>query len=89
MVAGLGVGKHVRVKLADKRTLRGNIQAVEQEQFTLLPDAQREAVQIAYSDVRDVHPAMKKGTGIALIVGISAGAALAILIPVLTLLSMD
>jgi hypothetical protein len=52
-------------------------------------DGQQQAVQIAYSDVRDVHPAMKKGTEIALIVGISAGAALAILIPVLTLLSMD
>jgi hypothetical protein len=52
-------------------------------------DGQQQAVQIAYSDVRDVHPAMKRGSEIALIVGISAGAALAILSPVLTLLSMD
>jgi ribosome maturation factor RimP len=51
VVISLGVGKHVMVKTTGGQEYHGNIQAIDQDQFTVLPDFQSAPVQIAYSEV--------------------------------------
>jgi len=54
VVAGWGVGKAVRVTLADGNKLKGKIQTMDMEHFSLLPTSQAEPVQVAYADVQQV-----------------------------------
>ena len=65
VVAGLGVGKHVMVKVGEKK-LRGHIGAIEEGHFTLLPDREAAPVQIAYNDVRQVGKNPSTGATIAI-----------------------
>jgi small nuclear ribonucleoprotein (snRNP)-like protein len=67
-VAGWGVGKAIRVTLADGRKLNGKIQTIDMEHFSLLANSQAAPVQLAFTDVQQV------GTG-----GMSPGVQWAIL----------
>jgi len=68
VVEALGVGRHAVVKTTAGQEYHGNIQAIGQDYFTLLPDQQSQPVQIAYSDVQQVGPNLSKGAKIAIIV---------------------
>lgn len=68
VVAGWGVGKKIRVTLVDGRTLKGVIQSMDGDSFTLLANGATEPNRIAYGNVQQV------GTG-----GMSTGTSWAIL----------
>jgi len=72
VVEALGVGRHAVVKTAAGQEYHGNIQAIDRDQFTLLPDHQSQPVQIAYSDVQQVGPNLSKGAKITIIVVVAA-----------------
>ena len=74
VVEALGVGRHAVVKTAAGQEYHGNIQAIDRDQFILLPDHQSQPVQIAYSDVQQVGPNLSKGAKIGIIVGAAAAA---------------
>jgi len=74
VVEALGVGRHAVVKTIGLKEYHGNIQAIDRDQFTLLPDHQSQPVQIAYSNVQEVGPNLSKGAKIAIIVGAAAAA---------------
>jgi ribosome maturation factor RimP len=74
-VVGLGVGQHIMVKVNNQK-LRGHIQAIEKDAFTLLPDRQTSPVEVAYSDVQAVNKNLSAGATFAVVVGIVAAAAL-------------
>ena len=74
VVEALGVGRHAVVKTTAGQEYHGNIQAIDRDQFTLLPDHQSQPVQIAYNDVQQVGPNLSKGAIIAIIVGAAAAA---------------
>jgi hypothetical protein len=81
VVAGLGVGKHIMVKTAAGQEFHGNIQAIEPDQFIMLPDHQAAPVQIAYNDVRQLGPNLSTGAKIGIIAGaVGAGIVIALLI---------
>jgi small nuclear ribonucleoprotein (snRNP)-like protein len=79
-VVGLGVGRHVMVKLASEQELHGHIQAIGMDHFTLLPDREKTPLEIAYSQVRVVHKNLSAGATLAIILGIAAAAAIAAVI---------
>jgi ribosome maturation factor RimP len=54
VVAGWGVGKAIRVTLADGRKLKGKIQTIDMEHFSLLANSQAAPVQLAFTDVQQV-----------------------------------
>jgi len=54
VVAGFGVGKAIRVTLADGRKLKGKIQTMDTDHFSLLPNSQAAPIQVAYTDVQQV-----------------------------------
>jgi ribosome maturation factor RimP len=87
VVEALGVGRHAVVKTTAGQEYHGNIQAIDRDQFTLLPDHQSQPVQIAYSDVQQVGPNLSRNALIAILVGV--GAALAVLITLAVGLSKD
>jgi hypothetical protein len=72
VVEALGVGRHAVVKTTAGQEYHGNIQAIDRDQFTLLPDHQSHPVQIAYSDVQQVGPNLSKGAKITIIVVVAA-----------------
>jgi hypothetical protein len=55
VVAGWGVGKAVRVTLADGRKLKGKIWSMDMEHFSLRADARARPVYIAYAELRQVQ----------------------------------
>ncbi|HZO98851.1 MAG TPA: hypothetical protein VFD30_01010 [Terriglobia bacterium] len=55
MVASWGTGKTIRVTMADGRKLRGKIQTIGTEDFTLVSKSQSEPVKIAFADVQPVE----------------------------------
>ena len=55
MVAGWGVGKAIRVTLADGRKLKGKIQTIDMEHFSLLANPQAAPFKIAFTDVQQVE----------------------------------
>lgn len=74
VVAGWGVGKAIRVTLADGRKLKGKIQTMDMDHFSLLPNSQAEPVQVAYTDMQQVGTGgMTTGTQWAILGGIVAG----------------
>lgn len=79
VVAGLGVGRHIMVKLTSGKTFRGHIQDLNENHFKLFPDRETKAIDIAYSDVRELGPNLSRGVKIAIIVGAVVGVLLAIL----------
>jgi ribosome maturation factor RimP len=74
VVLNLGVGRHAVVKFAG-REVHGHIQAVGQDEFTLLPDHETGPVQIQYSQVRYVEKNLSFGATIVLVVLIVAAVA--------------
>ncbi len=68
VVAALGVGEHVMVKVPGGKKLRGRIQAIEAEHFTLRLDREGTTTQIAYNQVWRVQENLSKGAKIAIIV---------------------
>lgn len=70
VVAELAVGKHIMAKTAAGKEYHGNIQAIDADHFTMLPDYTTAPVQVAYSDVLQLGPNMSKGTKILIIVGV-------------------
>ena len=72
-VVSWGAGKAIRVSLADGRKLKGKIQTIDAEHFTLTPNSQAEPVEIAFTEVQQVEPGgMTSRTGW-LILGAAAG----------------
>lgn len=51
VIGALGVGKYLEVKLADKKKLRGRVQAIEGDQLVLLPEGSDTATRIPYRDI--------------------------------------
>lgn len=76
VVLGLGVGHHIQVKTTAGREYHGNIQVIDSDSFTMLPDHQTAPVQIAYSEVLNLGPNMSRGSEIALAVGVVAAVVL-------------
>ena len=79
VVEALGVGRHAVVKTNAGQEYHGNIQAIGQDQFTLLPDHQTTLVQIAYSDVQQVGPNLSKAAKVAIIMGAAVGVGILIM----------
>jgi len=79
VVEALGVGRHAVVKTTAGQEYHGNIQAIDRDQFTLLPDHQSHPVQIAYSDVQQVGPNLSRAAETAIIVAAAAISVVAIL----------
>ena len=70
-VVGLGIGKHVMVKLEGGRKVHGNIETIEADHFTLLPDQQATALPIAYGDIWQVEPNLSRTAKIAIAVAVA------------------
>jgi small nuclear ribonucleoprotein (snRNP)-like protein len=66
VVLGLGVGHHIQVKTTAGREYHGNLQVIDADTFSMLPDHQTSPVQIAFSDVQYVEQNLSKGSWIAI-----------------------
>jgi preprotein translocase subunit YajC len=77
VVIALGVGQHIVVNRAGAKAIHGNIQAIEADRFTVLPDHQTTSVTIAYSDIRHVEKNLSLGATVVLIVLIAAAVVVA------------
>jgi ribosome maturation factor RimP len=84
VVLGLGVGRHIQVKTTAGQEYHGNIQIIDSDTFTMLPDRQTAPVQIAFSDVQYVEQNLSTGAKVAIIAGVAA----AVLVPVVILLAL-
>jgi ribosome maturation factor RimP len=84
VVMGLGVAGHIMVKTVAGKEYHGNIQAIEQNNFTLLPDHQAVPVQIAYNDVVQLGPNLSTAAKVVIVVVVAAAVALTALVIVLT-----
>jgi len=73
VVTGLGIGKHVAVKVTSGETLRGHLHAIDEGHFVLLLDKEALPMEIAYADVQQLGPNLSKGAKIGL--GLAAVAA--------------
>ena len=74
VVVGWGKGKAVRVTLADGRKIKGKIQTIDSEHFTLLPKSQAEPARIAFTDVQQVETGgMTSRTGWLILGGAAGG----------------
>ena len=70
VVEALGVGRHAVAKTTAAQEYHGNIQAIERDSFTLLPDHQTTAVQVQFNEVSELGPNLSKGAKIAIAVGV-------------------
>ena len=71
-VLGLGVGHHIQVKTTTGKEYHGNIQTIDTDTFTMLPDRQTSAVQISFSEVQYVEQNLSKVAKIAIAVVVVA-----------------
>ena len=79
VVAGWGVGKAIRVTLADGRKLKGKIQTIDMEHFSLLANSQAAPVQLAFTDVQQVGTGgMRTGYQWAILGGVVCGVVVAL-----------
>jgi ribosome maturation factor RimP len=78
VVTYFGAGKHIQVRTTGRQEYHGNIQSIEQDHFTMLPDFQTTPVRIAYSEVVAMGPNLSKGAKIAIVVVVGLVAAAAI-----------
>ena len=72
VVVALGVGQHIVVNPDGKKAIHGNIQSIDADGFTVMPDRETAPVQIAYADVRHVEKNLSLGGTIVLVVLIVA-----------------
>ena len=79
VIAALGAGKHIVMKVAGGREYHGNIQQIEVDHFMMLPDAQTTPLRVAYSDVTAAGPNLSKGAKIAIVVVIGLAIAVAVI----------
>ena len=77
VVLALGMGKHVVVNTTAGREFHGNIVAIEQGYFSVVPDRQTAPVQIAYADIKHVEKNLSLGATIVLLVLIAAAVVVA------------
>ena len=68
VVLGLGVGHHIQVKTTAGKEYHGNIQVIDSDSFSMLPDRETAPVQIAFADVQYVEQNLSRGAKIAIIV---------------------
>lgn len=81
-VLGLGVGHHIQVKTATGKEYHGNIQTIDTDTFTMLPDRQTSAVQISFSEVQYVEQNLSKVAKIAIAVAVAGTIAVVVLVVV-------
>jgi small nuclear ribonucleoprotein (snRNP)-like protein len=56
VAAGLGVGRHVAVKVTSGKTFRGHLQAFNEAHFVLRLDREAGPIEIAYGEVQQLGP---------------------------------
>jgi small nuclear ribonucleoprotein (snRNP)-like protein len=81
-VLGLGVGHHIQVKTTTGKEYHGNIQTIDTDTFTMLPDRQTSSVQITFSQVQYVEQNLSKVALIAIAVVVAATIAMVVLVVV-------
>jgi ribosome maturation factor RimP len=81
-VLGLGVGHHIQVKTTTGKEYHGNIQTIDTDSFTMLPDRQSSSVQITFSQVQYVEQNLSKVALIAIAVAVAATIAMVVLVVV-------
>jgi ribosome maturation factor RimP len=67
-VLGLGVGHHIQVKTTTGKEYHGNIQTIDADTFTMLPDRQTVSVEIPFSQVQYVEQNLSIAAKIAIAV---------------------
>lgn len=72
VVVALGVGQHIMVNPKGAPAIHGNIQAIDANRFTVIPDHSTAPVTLAYNDVRHVEKNLTFGGTIVLVVLIVA-----------------
>lgn len=75
-VEGLGVGEHVMVRTAGEVIRRGNIKAIDPQQFTIRLDSNGEPTTINYSEIFEIHenPHLQIITALAIAIGVGVAA---------------
>jgi hypothetical protein len=73
VVLGLGVGHHIQVKTTAGKEYHGNIQLIDSDSFSMLPDRETAPIQIAFADLCYVEQNMSKGAKIAIAAAIAVG----------------
>ena len=81
-VLGLGVGHHIQVRTTRGAEYHGNIQTIDADTFTMLPDRQTSAVQISFSEVQVVGQNLSTGAKIVIAVVVVATIAVTVLVVV-------
>ena len=62
VVVGLGVGRHVAVKVTSGETFRGDLDGMTADHFVLLLDREARPMPIAYNDVQNLGPNLSNTT---------------------------
>ena len=75
----LGVGRHVAVKLTSGITLRGHLQAINDDHFVLLLDREPRPIEIAYGEVQQLGPNLSKTAKVVLWTAVAVIAGMVIL----------
>jgi small nuclear ribonucleoprotein (snRNP)-like protein len=75
VAVGLGVGKHIVVKTLAGKEYHGNIEAIDVDHFTIMPDGQIVPVQLGYTDLVQLGPNLSKASKIAIVVVVAVVAA--------------
>ena len=73
VVAGLGVGQHIAVKVTSGKTFRGHIRAMNDANFRLVLDRGAESIDVAYTNVFRLGPNPSRTAKIAIAVGVAVG----------------
>lgn len=71
VVTALGAGKHVVVRTTHGNEYHGNIQAIDQDHLTMLPDLQSAPVQIGYGEVSAIGPNLSKASKVAILIAVA------------------
>ena len=79
VAAGLGVGRHVAVKVTSGQTFRGHIHAVHKEHLVLLRDRATIPIDIAYDEVQVLGPNLSTAAKNAIWIGAGVTALFVIL----------
>jgi ribosome maturation factor RimP len=74
VIAGLGVSRHIMVKTTAGQEYHGNIQAINAESFTILPDHQTMPLQIEYNEAAQLGPNLSTGAKVLIVVAVVCGA---------------
>jgi ribosome maturation factor RimP len=81
-VLGLGVGRHIQVKTTTGNTYHGNIQTIDTDTFTMLPDRQTSSVEIPFSQVQYVEQNLSTAAKIVIAVVVVATIVVVVLVVV-------